>query len=59
MSNLSTEKLLYEYNQLNEQSQKEVFDFIKSLKEKEKQELEEMMDEIINENKVALEELVK
>lgn len=59
MSNLTTEKLLYEYNQLSEQSQKEVFVFIESLKKEEKKELEDLMDEIIKENKMALEELAK
>jgi len=53
------EKLVLNFNELNEMEQKEVVDFVEFLKHKKEKELFNLMDEVINENKDALDELAK
>lgn len=53
------EKLVLNFNELDESGQKEVVDFAEFLKNKKEKELFNLMDEVINENKVALDELSK
>lgn len=53
------EKLVLNFNELDETGQKEVVDFAEFLKNKKEKELFNLMDEVINENKVALDELSK
>lgn len=48
-------ELLDNFNKLPIDSQKEVIDFVKSLSQKEQRKLEEMMDDIIVNNKDACE----
>ena len=51
------EKLLVEFEQLTEEKQKEVINFIEFIKIKEQREIENLMDAVITENKEALEDL--
>lgn len=51
------EKLLVEFEQLTEEKQKEVINFIELIKNIEQKEIENLMDAVITENKEALEEL--
>lgn len=53
------EKLLKEFSDLPEDKKIEVIDFVEFLKNKNKKQLESMMDLIIDENREALEELAK
>lgn len=53
------EKLVMEFNGLPEDKKQEVIDFVEFLKEKNKTNLDSMMDEVIDENIVALKELAK
>ncbi|MBN2693996.1 hypothetical protein JXR93_04970 [bacterium] len=53
------ENLLKGFNDLSEEKQIEVIDFIEFLKIKESKKLESLMDEIIEKNKEALLELAK
>jgi protein associated with RNAse G/E len=53
------EKLLKDFLTLPEDKKLEVIDFVEFLKSKNQTKLENMMDEIINENRKALEELAK
>ncbi|MPM93403.1 hypothetical protein SDC9_140540 [bioreactor metagenome] len=53
------EKLVLNFNELNETEQKEVVDFVEFLKHKKEKELFNLMDEVIVENKIALDELSK
>lgn len=52
-------ELLDNFSKLPIDSQKEVIDFVMFLSQKEQRKLEEMMDDIIINNKEALEELGK
>ncbi|WP_156456290.1 DUF2281 domain-containing protein [Abyssisolibacter fermentans] len=52
-------ELLDNFNKLPIDSQKEVIDFVMFLSQKEQKKLEEIMDDIIINNKEALEELGK
>ena len=53
------EKVLKDFEQLPDDKQIEVIDFIEFLKNKEQKKLENLMDVVIQENKEALEELAK
>jgi Asp-tRNA(Asn)/Glu-tRNA(Gln) amidotransferase B subunit len=53
------EKLLKEFETLNENHQTEVIDFVEFLKMREEKRIEKMMDDIITENMEALKELAK
>lgn len=53
------EKLIKDFEELPENQKKEVIDFVEFLKLKNQKRLENMMDEVILENKEALEELAK
>ncbi|HML33425.1 DUF2281 domain-containing protein [Sporomusa sphaeroides] len=53
------EKLLQEFQELPEDKKQQVIDFVEFLKNKQQQELEAMMDDIIDTNKEALMELAK
>ena len=53
------EKLVLNFNELNEIEQREVVDFVVFLKHKKEKELFNLMDEVIDENQVALDELSK
>jgi cytochrome c1 len=53
------EKLMMEFEQLTEEKQKQVIDFIEFIKVKEQREIENFMDAIIAENNEALKELAK
>lgn len=53
------EKLIKDFETLTEDKKMEVIDFVDFLKNKDQKKLENMMDLIIVENKVALEELSK
>lgn len=53
------EKLLRDFNELPEDRQRQVVDFVEFLKAKADQGLESMMDTIITENYEALKELGK
>jgi len=53
------EKLMMEFEQLTEEKQKQVIDFIEFIKVKEQREIENLMDDIIAENIEALKELAK
>lgn len=53
------EKLVLNFNELNEIEQREVVDFVEFLKHKKEKELFNLMDEVIYENQVALDELSK
>lgn len=52
-----TEKLIKEFEQLSDKRKMEVLDFVEFVKEKEKGELVNLMDAVIEENREALEEL--
>jgi hypothetical protein len=54
-----TEKLIKEFEQLSDKRKMEVLDFVEFVKEKEKRELVNLMDAVIEENREALEELAK
>lgn len=54
-----TEKLIKEFEQLSDKRKMEVLDFVEFVKEKEKRELVNLMDTVIEENREALEELAK
>lgn len=53
------EKLLQDFQGLPDDKKKQVIDFVEFLRSKQRQEIESMMDEIIDENKGALVELAK
>lgn len=53
------EKLIIEFEQLTEEKQKEVIDFIGFIKVKEQREIENLMAAVITENNEALKELAK
>lgn len=53
------EKLIKDFEELSENEKREVIDFVEFLKLKNQKRLENMMDEVIFENKEALEELAK
>ncbi len=53
------EILLFNFQKLPDDKQKQVVDFVEFLRDKQKKELESMMDDIIDENKEALLELAK
>lgn len=53
------EKLIKDFEELPETQKREVIDFVEFLKIKNQKRLEDMMDEVIFENKEALEELAK
>jgi len=53
------ERLIKDFEELPETQKREVIDFVEFLKQKNQKRLEEMMDEVIFENKNALEELAK
>ena len=53
------EKLVLNFNELNEIEQREVVDLVEFLKHKKEKELFNLMDEVIDENQVALDELSK
>ncbi|MCY9665463.1 DUF2281 domain-containing protein [Paenibacillus alginolyticus] len=53
------EKLIKDFLALPEDKKIEVIDFVEFLKTRNEDNLEKMMDEIINENSEALEELAK
>ena len=53
------EKVLKDFEQLPDDKQIEVIDFIEFLKNKEQKKLENLMNMVIQENKEALEELAK
>lgn len=53
------ERLIKDFEELPETQKREVMDFVEFLKQKNQKRLEEMMDEVIFENKDALEELAK
>ncbi|MBP1933233.1 DUF2281 domain-containing protein [Ammoniphilus resinae] len=53
------EKLLKEFQTLSEANKLEVLDFVEFLKTKSKKQLEGIMDNIIEQNREALEELAK
>jgi Asp-tRNA(Asn)/Glu-tRNA(Gln) amidotransferase B subunit len=53
------EKLIKDFEELPETQKREVVDFVEFLKIKNQKKLESMMDEVIFENKEALEELAK
>jgi hypothetical protein len=53
------EKLIIEFEQLTEEKQKEVIDFIEFIKVKEQREIENLMAAVITENNEALKELAK
>lgn len=53
------EKLVVEFEQLTEEKQREVINFIEFIKVKEQKEIENLMDTVIAENNEALRELSK
>jgi hypothetical protein len=53
------EKLIKDFLALPEEKKIEVIDFVEFLKSRNENNLENMMDDIINENREALEELAK
>jgi len=53
------EKLVREFQELPDEKQKEVIDFVEFLRNKQQKELEIMMDDIITENREAFIELAK
>lgn len=53
------EKLLKEFQELTEEKKMQVIDFIEFLKTKDQKKVENMMDNIIEENREALKELSK
>jgi len=53
------EKLLQEFQELSEDKQRQTINFVEFLRTKEQKELENMMDDVISENKEAFLELAK
>ena len=53
------QKLFEEFEKLPEDKKQEVIDFVEFLKEKSKNDMENMMDTIIEENREAFKELAK
>lgn len=53
------EKLIKEFEKLPEEKKMQVIDFVEFLKEKEKRTIEALMDDIIDQNLEALQELAK
>ena len=53
------EKLVIDFNELPEDKKIEVIDFVEFLKKKQEVSLEQLMDNVIEDNKIALEELAK
>jgi len=53
------EKLIKEFEKLPEEKKIQVIDFVESLKDKEKKNLETLMDNVIEDNSEALKELAK
>lgn len=53
------EKLIGQFEQLTEEKQKEVIDFVEFIRIKEQREIENLMDTVITENIEALKELAK
>ena len=53
------EKLIKDFEELPETQKREVIDFVEFLKIKNQKRLENMMDEVIFENREALDELAK
>lgn len=53
------EKLIRDFEELPEIQKREVIDFVEFLKIKNQKSLEKMMDEVIVENKEALDELAR
>lgn len=53
------EKLLQEFQELPEDKQRQTIDFVEFLRAKEQKELENMMDDVIADNKEAFLELAK
>jgi uncharacterized protein YfbU (UPF0304 family) len=53
------EKLIKDFEELPETQKREVIDFVEFLKIKNQKKLENMMDEVIFENREALDELAK
>ena len=53
------EKLLQQFQELPEDKQRQTIDFVEFLRAKEQKELENMMDDVITENKEAFLELSK
>ena len=53
------EKLLQEFQELPEDKQRQTIDFIEFLRAKEQKELENMMDDVIADNREAFLELAK
>lgn len=53
------EKLLQNFQELPDEKKRQVIDFVEFLRTKERQELEQMMDNIITDNKEAFVELAK
>lgn len=54
-----SEKLVKEFAELNPNHQNEVIDFVDFLKMREEKQIEKLMDQVIDENIEALEELAK
>lgn len=54
-----TEKLLQEFQELPEDKQRQTIDFVEFLGAKEQKDLENMMDDVIADNKEAFLELAK
>ncbi len=53
------EKLLQEFQEIPEDKQRKTIDFVEFLRTKEQKELENMMDDVIADNKETLLELAK
>ena len=53
------DKLIEEFEKLPEEKKIQVIDFVEFLKEKEKRNIEALMDDVIGENLEALKELAK
>ncbi len=51
--------LIRNFNELSDDKKKEVIDFVEFLKARSQKNLEKAMDDIIEDNKIALEELSK
>jgi hypothetical protein len=56
---LLVEKLLQDFQGLPEDKKQQVIDFVEFLQEKQRKEIEQMMDDVITENKEAFLELAK
>ncbi|MBV7276053.1 DUF2281 domain-containing protein [Clostridiaceae bacterium UIB06] len=54
-----SEKIIQDVNDLSEEKQKEVIDFIEFLKQKQNKEDDEIIDKVVLENAEAMEELAK